>query len=195
MKVKVTNLAPLFNAEIRRVAREENKTDEKSMDAFMEEIALICDLKQKRMVYHWRSGRHRLPAEHVPALCRRFKSNVLLDALTAAAGEIEIAIPDSLDLARQASRSLRQDLEFHERFLKHFEHDGIQPGELDELRELQARAHRNLHLMFGIAEADCQRRLAEAGGLRRKNNITSRRSAVQSNSKGLGTGVARRQAR
>ncbi len=181
MKVKPTSLAPLFNAEIRRVAHNENKTDEKSMDAFMEEIAILCGLKQKRMVYHWRSGRHRLPGEHVPALCQRFGSRALLEALTTAAAGTEIDIPDNFNLALEANRSLREDLEFHAALLRHFEHDGIQPGELDELRELQARAHSNLHIMFGIAEADCARRLAvaEVRGQRsevsRKTNVTAKR--------------------
>ena len=179
MKVKPTNLAPLFNAEIRRVASAENRTDAKSMDAFMEEIAILCNLKQKRMVYHWRSGRHRLPAEHVPALCKRFGSRALLDALSSAAAGTEVEIPANFNLALEANRSLREDLEFHAALLKHFEHDGIQPGELDELRDLQARAHSNLHVMFGIAEADCQRRLAAVATLPRKTNITSRRAEVR----------------
>lgn len=173
MKHSTMNLAPLLNAEIRRIARIEKKTDQASMDKLMDEIAGICGLKNRRMVYHWRSGHHALPAEHVPKLCQRFGSLVLLDALRSATAQIEIEIPDNFDLALQAARSVRQDLELYERLLLSFEDEEITPGELADLKELEARAHRNLHLMIGIAEADCARRQAIVA-VSRKQNVQAR---------------------
>ena len=152
------NLAPLLNLEILALAKRESKTDEKQMEALMDELAELCGVK-RRQLYHWRSGHYPLPGEHVPALCKRFGSNALLDALKTAT-ETTVEIPDNFDLAITVSRALREDLEGFERLLLAFETDGIQPGELAELNELEARAHRNLHVLFGIAAADCARRLA-----------------------------------
>jgi len=153
------NLAPLLNVEILRISKLENRTDEKQMHAFMLEIARLCAVG-RRQVYHWRSGRHPLPAEHVPTLCERFRSRVLLDALVSATSEAVVEVPDSFDLAVQASRLVREDLAVYEELLLDFESDGIQPGELVRLRELCARVHRNIHLALDIAEADCARRIA-----------------------------------
>jgi hypothetical protein len=152
------SLAPLLNAEILALATRENKTDEKLMNALMTELGQLCGVS-RRMVYHWRSGHHPLPGEHVPVLCERFSSRVLLDALTAAAGETAVEVPDNFDLAILASRSVREDMAFIEQILLDFESDGIQPGEMATLRELEARAHQNLHQLMGIAAEDCARRL------------------------------------
>jgi hypothetical protein len=153
------SLAPLLNAEILALAKRENKTDEKLMKELMTELGRLCGVS-RRMVYHWRSGHHPLPGEHVPVLCERFGSRVLLDALTAAATETAVDIPDNFDLAILASRSVREDLAFIEQILLDFESDGIQPGEMTRLHELEARAHQNLHRLMGIAVEDCARRLA-----------------------------------
>jgi hypothetical protein len=171
------NLAPLLNIEILRIAKEENRTDEKQMKAFMLEIARLCAVG-RRQVYHWRSGRHPLPAEHVPTLCERFGSRVLLDALVSAATETVVEVPDSFDLAVHASRLVREDLAVYEELLLDFESDGIQPGELVRLRELCARVHRNIHLALDIAEADCARRLA-AEAPPRKGSVTSEKKDSQ----------------
>jgi hypothetical protein len=153
------SLAPLLNAEILALATRENKTDEKLMKELMTELGRLCGVS-RRMVYHWRSGHHPLPGEHVPALCERFGSRVLLDALTAAASNMAVEVPDIFDLAILASRSVREDMAFIQEILLDFESDGIQPREMATLRELEARAHQNLHRLMGIAEADCTRRLA-----------------------------------
>lgn len=179
MKQK-TNLAPLLNQEINRIARIEKKTDEASMTKLMKEIAELCGLKNTRMIYHWRSGHYDLPAEHVPTLCRRFGSFVLLDAMKSAAAGTEIEVPDNFDLALQANRALRQDLECYERILLHFEDGVIQPGELAELKELAARSHRNLHLMIGIAEADCARRTESLAPRKANQKSESRPQATES---------------
>ena len=176
-------IAPVFNAEIRRIAHKENKTDEKSMRRLMEEIAAICGLQDTRMVYHWRSGRHPLPAEHVPALCKRFNSYALLEAIKDA--NIEIEIPDNFNLALEANRALQQDLECYERLLLSFDDGQITPGELLELKELEARAHRNLHLMMGIAEANCM------AGVSRKQNVTAKKSEGRGQRPEVGRRAAR----
>jgi hypothetical protein len=176
-------IAPVLNAEIRRIAHAENKTDEKSMHQLMQEIAVICGLDNTRMVYHWRSGKHPLPAEHLPALCERFKSFALLEIVKSV--DIEIEIPNNFDLALEANRALREDLAFHERLLLTFEDGQITPGELLELRELEARAHRNLHLMCGIAEASC------LAGVSRKGSVAAKRSEVRDQRSEVGKRVAR----
>jgi hypothetical protein len=157
-KMKPT-LAPLLNAEILALAMRESKTDEKLMKELMTELGHLCGVS-RRMVYHWRSGHHRLPGEYVPTLCQRFGSNALMDELNRASAETIVPVPDGYDLALLASRSIREDLSVYEQFLQDFESDGIQPCELTKLRELEARVHRNVHQLFEIAEADCERRLA-----------------------------------
>jgi len=153
------NLAPLFNLEILRIAKLENKTEEAQIKALMEELAQLCGVSV-RSLYHWRSGRHPLPGELVPILCQRFSSRALLDELNREAEQTPIEVPDQYDLARLASQAVREDLAVYERFLSDFESDGIQPGELTDLRELGARIHRNVHQLLQIAEADCTRRLS-----------------------------------
>ena len=151
-------LAPLLNVEVLRVAKAENKTDEQSMKQFMDELGVLCGNVGARQVYRWRSGSAPLPAEHVATLCARFGSNALLDELNRANGT-QIEVPDRYELAQIACDAVREDLDGYQRFLTDFE-DGIQPGELHELREYAARIHRNVHIMMGIAEADCARRQA-----------------------------------
>lgn len=165
-----SKLAPLFNQEILRVTKAEKKTDQKSMTEFLKELASSCGVGL-RMIYHWRSGATKLPAEHLPALCKRFGSNALLNELTRLS-EQEIEVLDEFDVARLAARAVRDDLATYERFLSDFE-DGIQPGELIELRELGARIHGNVHRLLEIAEADCARRL-NASTPARKPPVKSR---------------------
>lgn len=162
------NLTPLLNLEILRIARIEQKTEEAQMKALMLELAALCGVSV-RMVYHWRSGRNKLPSDHVPTLCRRFGSRALLDELTRASAQTKIEIPGNYDLALLASRSVREDLGCYEQFLIDFESNGIQPGELTKLRGLEARVHRNVHQLFEIAEADCARRLAAEAPPRKGN--------------------------
>src|SRR5260370_13870906 len=83
------NLAPLLNLEILALAKRENKTDEKQMEALMDELAELCGVK-RRQLYHWRSGHHPLPGEHVPALCRRFGSRALLDVMNRSSRDKQI---------------------------------------------------------------------------------------------------------
>jgi hypothetical protein len=168
MKRSALDLTPLLNQEILRVAKEEKLTDDTSMKTFMSELADLCGVSL-RMVYHWRSGHAKLPGDHVPSLCKRLGSLVLLDALKSAAAETQIEIPDQFDLALQASRAVRQDLECYERVMLSFEDGVIEPGELIEMKELEARAHRNLHLMIGIAEAACERHLVQDAPQRKAN--------------------------
>jgi hypothetical protein len=161
-------LTPLFNQEILRVAIDEKKTDEDSIKDLLIEIAKLCGVTL-RAVYHWRSGRHALPSDVVPILCKRFGSNALLDELNRLRAQIEIEVPGQYDLAKMAARSVQEDMNFIEQILIAFESEGIQPGERDRLRELAARAHGNLHRLMEIAEADCARRL-EIEDMPRKGN-------------------------
>lgn len=153
------NLAPLLNLEILRIAKSENKTEEAQIKALMEELAQLCGVSV-RTLYHWRSGRHPLPGQQLPTLCRRFGSRALLEELSRGIEQPSIDIPDEYDLARLASQAVREDLAVYEQFLAAFESNGIQPGELTDLRDLGARIHRNVHQLLQIAEADCTRRLA-----------------------------------
>jgi hypothetical protein len=178
MKLTRPLLTPLFNAEIARVAKAENKTDEEGIRDLLLEIAALCDVKL-RAVYHWRSGRHPLPSEFLPALCKRFGSNALLDEMKRLCEQTEVEGPNEYDLARLAAHSVREDMQFIEQILVDFESAGIQPGELARLRELAARAHGNLHRLMGIAEADCERRQVRTDGSRqsavgRKENVAAK---------------------
>lgn len=156
MKRTALQLAPLLNHEILRVV----KAEQISTEDFVKELADLCGVSV-RMIQHYRSGFYKLPADHIPVLCKRFGSKALADEVNRLLTETGIDVPDEYDLARLAARSVREDMIFVEAILNDFE-DGIQPGERDRLRDLAARAHSNLHRLMEIAEADCDRRLAAA---------------------------------
>lgn len=156
MQLPPTGIGRTFTAELHRTATIEEKT----MDELCAQIAELCGLKpnQHRQLYNWRSGKWPLPSNVIPILCRRFRSLALLHALEDECNDVAIDVPDGYDLTREVSRTVRRDLQAYERYLNAFESDGIEPHELQELRELMEDVVRNAHRFLEIAATDCDRR-------------------------------------
>lgn len=153
MQLPPTNFARTLDSEFRRIAEQEEKT----MEEMVTEVSRLLN-RSIRQIYNYRSGKWSLEARHVPTLCRRFNSLALVNALVAECNDVKVVIPDGFDLTRMTSRTVRQNLEYYERFLDAFESDGIQPHELAGLRELMERVVYDAYQFLEIAAADCDRR-------------------------------------
>jgi hypothetical protein len=145
-----------LDSEFKRVAR----TEEIPMEELVAEVARLTN-KSTREIYNWRSGRWSLKVELIPALCVRFGSRALVEALDRDCGHVAVEVPESFDLSRAVSTTVREDLGYYEEFLKAFESDGVDPSELVRLRELMERVVGNAHHFLEIAAADCERRQAQ----------------------------------
>lgn len=156
MQLPPSAIGRAFTAELNRVRLIEDKT----MEEICAEVAELAGLtgRQHRQLYNWRSGKWPLPSNVIPILCRRFGSRALLDALAVECQDIKIEVPETFDLTREVSRTVRQDLRAYEHYLAAFESDGIEPHELQRLRELMEDVVRNAHRFLEIAVADCERR-------------------------------------
>jgi hypothetical protein len=152
-KTKLPQLYRALDAEFWRVARHE----EIQMDELVAEIASIAGVTT-RQVYNWRTGRWSLPIELIPVICQRFHSRTLLEVLSQACSAVAVEVPQTFDLARIVSATVRADLRCYEGFLDAFESDGIQPSELAALRESAERVIHNAYQLVEIAAADCERR-------------------------------------
>lgn len=148
-----TNFSRTLNAEFWRVAEQENK----SMEDLVVEIAQLIN-RSRRQVYNYRSGKWSLEERFIPLLCRRFKSLALANAVVAACSDVEIEIPDGFDLTKMVSKTVRGNLHCYEQYLDAFESDGIEPRELQTLRELMEEVVRGAHHFLEIAARDCERR-------------------------------------
>lgn len=159
-------LTPLFNQEILRVAKQRHKATEDGIKELLLEIASDCGVGL-RAVYHWRSGRHPIPSDFLPMICKCLGSNALQDEMNRLRAQIEVEVPEQFDLVRLITESLQEDMTFMQQIISDFESDGIQPTELDRLDQLGARVHGNTHRLLEIARADCHRRL----GVTRKASV------------------------
>jgi hypothetical protein len=146
-------LPPTLDAEFRRVAREEQK----SREALVAEVAALTH-KSERQIYNYRSGKWSLPADLIPALCRRFRSRALLAALEEQCREVEVDVPNPAAMVTMVSRTIREDLDHYQHYLDAFEDGVIQPRELRDIRERAERVIRNLYQFVAIAAAQCERR-------------------------------------
>ncbi len=146
-------LARVLDAEFERIARHE----ELPMEELVLEVARLVN-RSVRQVYNYRSGRWSFEPALIPIFCRRFRSQSLLHALVAECNDVRVEVPETFDLTRMVSMTVRQDLEFYEQFLSAFESDGVQQDELPRLRELMERVVHNAHQFLEIAATDCERR-------------------------------------
>src|SRR5438270_647575 len=101
-----------LDGEFKRVAKAEGKTREE----FVSEIAKLTK-KSERQIYNFRSGKWPIPDCLYPILCNRFGSRALANALLDECGETPIAVPDSYDLTKLTSQTVREDLAYYEEFL------------------------------------------------------------------------------
>lgn len=154
MKLPLTGIGRALTAELKRIAATENK----AMDELCEEVAPLVGLKKSRQLYNWRSGKWPIPSNVIPALCRRFKSRALLNALADECADVVIDVPDGYDLTREVCGTVRRNLGAYEQFLKAFEDGSIEPHELQELRELMEGVVSDAHRFLEIAATDCERR-------------------------------------
>lgn len=147
------NLALTLDGEIKRVS----KLEQISIEDLVKEVAQITECSA-RQVYNYRSGKWLLPGAYIPALCKRFGSRALLNALEDSCRETPVEVPEAFDLTRLVSQTVREDLRYYEQFLTDFETDGgIDPRELSELRELAERVIGNAYRFVEIAAENCER--------------------------------------
>ena len=148
-----TNFSRTLDAEFWRIAEQENK----SMEDLVVEIAELIN-RSRRQIYNYRSGKWSLEERFIPLLCQRFKSLALANSVLAACGDVEIEIPDRFDLTKMVSKTVRCNLHCYEEYLHAFESDGIEPHELQKLRELMEEVVRDAYQFLEIAARDCERR-------------------------------------
>ncbi len=140
--------------EFKRIAKQESL----SMEALVDEVSRLAGCSTRQM-YNYRSGKWLLPAQLIPALCKRFRSRALLDALIDECRATRIDVPDSYDLTRLISQVVRQDLKHYERCIDAFESDGGIDGlELEEITDATERVIQNARQILAIAHENNQRR-------------------------------------
>lgn len=148
-------LAQILNFEFRRVASAEDI----AMETLVDEVASLAGCKP-RQIYKFRSGKQAIPHTLFPILCRRFKSTIILDTLRDACSDTKVEIPDTFELTRLVTTTVRDDLRHYERFIDAFDSDGIDGNELAELETSGARIVQNTHMFLEIARRDHQQRQA-----------------------------------
>lgn len=158
MQLPQSAIGRAFTAELNRIRQAEGKT----MEEICGEVAELVGLRGKecRQLYNWRAGKWPLPSNVIPALCRRFKSRALLHALEAECTDVVVEVPDSFDLTREVSRTVRGNLAAYEQFLQAFEDGTIEPHELQQLRECMEQVVGDAYRFLEIAATDCERRTA-----------------------------------
>lgn len=147
------NFPQTLEAEFKRLAKKEQKP----MEELVEEIARLVR-KSVRQVYNWRSGKWDVPSQLLPVLCRRFGSLALIHALEDECRDVEVELPETFDLARMTSQTIREDLLHYERVMDAFEDRAITEGEFGELVASGARVISNVRLFEAIAQGALERR-------------------------------------
>jgi hypothetical protein len=138
-----------------RVAR----IEEISLEALMAEAAELTG-RSTRELYNYRSGKLDIPSKLLPALCLRFKSFLLLDALREGCRQMRREVPDTFDLTLCVARTVREDMRHYEFLIEAFESNGVDPQELESLRKSANRVIENAYQLLSVAEEDCARRMA-----------------------------------
>lgn len=142
-----------LDGEFKRVAKEEETT----MEILVTEIAELTGYSV-RQIYNFRSGKWAIPSPMIPALCKRFRSRALLDALIDDCRETQVDVPDGYDLTRLVSKTVRDHLRHYEKFLDAFEDGVIEQREMAELLESGERIIRDVRQFEAIAKSDFERR-------------------------------------
>lgn len=147
------NLARALDEEFIRVA----KAEDISLNDLVEQVASITKISS-RQLYHYRSGKQILPSSLIPALCKRFRSRALLHALEAECCETEEEVPESFELARLVTQTVRDTMAHYEKYLAAFDDGVITRQELTELMESGERVNQHISQFKSIATADYERR-------------------------------------
>lgn len=152
------NLHLILTGELVRTARDEGVTMDDAMEAAADATGYSV-----RQIYNWRGGSQPIPAQAIPALCRRFNSRALLDALVDECAGVVVEVPDLYELDRLAAQTIRADMVTVEKFLGAFEDGKITRGELTDLEAAMTHLINNARMLYAIAEADYQRRQSVQG--------------------------------
>lgn len=152
------NLPHTLDNEFKRVAKAEGI----AMDELVAEVALLTQ-KSERQIYNYRCGKWELPSPLIPILCRRFRSRALLIALEDECRDAPVEVPETFELTKLVSQTVRGDLHHYEKFLDAFESDGIDAQELEALKASGDRVVMNVRHFEAIATADYERRQAARG--------------------------------
>lgn len=148
------SLPNALDEEIRRVAREEDKT----MEEIVAEVAATIGCTP-RQLYNYRSGKLRLPASMIPILCKRFNSRTLLHVLISECEQTPITVPDQFELGTITTGAVRDVMDHYHSLLGAFDSDGgIDRNELSKLRESSERVADTIWMFYEIAVADYERR-------------------------------------
>jgi len=147
------NLALTFDEEFKRVA----KAEDISMEELVTEVSRLVGCSA-RQVYNYRSGKWLLPGQFIPALCKRFGSLALLHALAEGCCMKPVEVPESYDLTKMVTQTVRDDMGFYSRYLDAFESDGFDRNELESLLAAGERVIQNVRQFEEIATVDCERR-------------------------------------
>ena len=152
------NLHLILTEELKRTAKAEGVTMDEAMDAVADATGYSV-----RQVYNWRGGTQPIPSQAIPALCQRFGSKALLNALTDACAGVRVEVPDLYELDRLAAQTIRADMALVEKFLGAFEDGIVTRGELGDLNIAMTEFVTHARMLYAIAEADYQRRQVVQG--------------------------------
>jgi hypothetical protein len=141
-----------LRAEIRRVARNEDK----SIEELVDELKELTDYSV-RQIYNFKCGKWDIPSRLIPVLCKRFGSRALLSALADECSDTRVEVPELFDLGKKVAETLRDDMGFYLELVKAFEDGVIQPHELVRLRELSEKCQRGQVEFLEIAGAAYER--------------------------------------
>ena len=155
------NLHLTLDNEFKRVAKQENL----SMEDLMTESTQLTG-RSAREIYNYRSGKWPIPANLLPVFCKRFSSFLLLDALRDECRETRRQVPDTFDLTRLVSQTVREDLHHYEFLIEAFETNGVDAQELARLRQSANKIIENAYQLLAVAEEDCARRQSRRAGER-----------------------------
>jgi hypothetical protein len=152
------NLPHTIDREFKRVAKAEGI----SMEALVAEVALLTK-KSERQIYNFRSGKWELPPSLFPVLCNRFRSRAILDALIDECEATPVDLPESFDLTKLISQTVREDLRHYEQFIDAYEDGAIDAQELAALKESGERVVLNVRRFEAIALDNYERHQAAKG--------------------------------
>jgi hypothetical protein len=149
----MNQLARALDSEIKRVAKDEDKT----MEEIVSEVAELIG-KHPRHVYNYRSGKWPLPSDKIAILCKRFGSYSLANAIKEEASNEEIPIPDQYDIGELAVEGLRRVCDYHSQLMDAFKQPGgIDKATLNILDQQLSDIVQRERLLYSIAEVEHDR--------------------------------------
>ncbi len=143
-----------LESEIKRLAADRQE----SIETIIKRLADFSGISE-RQIYYYRSGKCDIPAGHIPAFCKQFRSNALAMAILQQCEDCEPL--DCYDIVRVATKSARETLQVHDAFLEVFDDGRVDGYERTKLKRLTAGAIANFNRLDEIAETNYQRHAAK----------------------------------